>query len=97
MSASPSVVNFAPAAASFCSISACEKPGPRKAPDMRRPFADAVHRQHRGALERRGIEGGGRVAEMMLAEQQTAGIKSFGEFLQLAAQQVFLEQFFAQP
>ena len=48
----------------------------------RRPFADAVHGQHGGVLERRGIEGRRRVAQMMLAEQQLADVEILGEFLQ---------------
>ena len=36
----------------------------------RRPLADAVHGQHRGLLERRGKEGGGGVALVVLGEEQ---------------------------
>ncbi len=36
----------------------------------RRPFAHAVHRQHRRALERRGEEGAGGMAQVVLGEQQ---------------------------
>ena len=43
----------------------------------RRPFADAVHGQHRRALERRGVERRGGMAEMMLAEQEPRSGRTF--------------------
>jgi hypothetical protein len=62
------------------------------------PFADAVEGEHRGPLERRGIERGGRVAQMVLAEQEPRLPVEFGvRGLELVGQQRLLEQLFAQP
>ena len=36
----------------------------------RRPFTNAIERQHGGTVERRGIKSGSRVAQMVLAKQQ---------------------------
>src|SRR5882757_4021169 len=63
----------------------------------RGPFADAVHGQHGSALEWRGIESRRRMAQMMLAEQQPAGVEIFGKFPYLVAQQAFLKQLLLEP
>jgi hypothetical protein len=63
----------------------------------RRPFADAVHGQHRRMLERGGIKRRGRVAQMMLAKQQPVLVEITGVFCKFIAQQVFLKQLLAQP
>src|SRR3984957_3642980 len=61
------------------------------------PFADTVHGEHGRIVERRGIKRRGRMAQMMLAEQQPTLVEIAGEFPELVAQQVLLKQFLAQP
>ena len=48
-------------------------------------------------VERRGVEGRSRVAQVMLAEQQPALVEIFRERPELVTQQVLLKQLFAQP
>src|SRR5207302_1640418 len=64
----------------------------------RRPFANAVQRQHRGSIERRRIEGRSRMTQMMLGENQFV----FPIEIRLlppefANEQRLLKQLFAQP
>ena len=62
------------------------------------PLADAVQRQDRGLVEGRGVEGAGRVAQVVLAEQQPLEPGRLGiDLLQFPDQQVLQEQLLAQP
>ena len=63
----------------------------------RRPFADAVHGEHRRILIRRGVERRSRVAQMMLAEQKLLAVELGRERLQLVGEQALLEQLLLQP
>ena len=59
----------------------------------RGPFADAVHRQHGGFLERRRKKSGSGVALMVLAKQEPVFPIEVGrECLELVAQELLLEQ-----
>ena len=64
----------------------------------RGPFAHAVHRQHGRPLERRGEEGAGGMAQVMLGEQQLAlPIDVVAQRLQLLDQQALLEELLLEP
>ncbi len=64
----------------------------------RAPFADAIHGEYGGLGKPRGIKRARGVAQMVLGEQQAiTPVEIGGKLLQLAADQVFLEQLFAQP
>ena len=64
----------------------------------RRPFADPVHRQDQGVLERRGEEGRGGMAQMVLGEEELAlPVEILLDLLQMILQQRFLEQLLPQP
>ena len=63
----------------------------------RGPLADAVHGEYGRILERRGIEGRGRVAQMVLAEQQLGAVELRRKLLQFVREQALLEQLFLQP
>src|SRR5690606_18521303 len=64
----------------------------------RRPLADAVHRQHGGAIERRRVKGARGVAQVMLGEQQLLPpVDVVVEPLELAHEQAFLEQLLLEP
>jgi hypothetical protein len=63
-----------------------------------RPLAHAVHGQHQGLLERRGIESGCGVAQMVFAEQELLlPVEALAEVTKLVAQKRFLKQLLAQP
>ena len=63
-----------------------------------RPFAHAVHGQHRGLVEGGRVEGAGGVRQMMLGEEQLpAPVHVRVHGLQLSSQQVLLEQLFLDP
>src|SRR5437764_10960101 len=63
-----------------------------------RPLAHAVHRQDCRAFERRGKEGGSRVAQMMFGEEQPArycvGIRNFTQFV---GEQLLLKKLLLEP
>jgi hypothetical protein len=65
----------------------------------RRPLAHTVHRQDRGALERRGIERARRMAEMVLGEEQLlAPVDAVAErFGHVVHEQALLEELLAYP
>ena len=71
---------------------------PAKGDRRRRPFADAVHSKDRSLGKAGRKECRRRMALVMFAEKEffVPG-KLFGEFPQFIAQQLLLEQFFAQP
>src|SRR5262249_3165391 len=57
----------------------------------RRPFADPVHAQEQGLVERRGIEGAGEMRLVMLGEQELVRVEGRIEPLQLGLQQALLK------
>ena len=64
----------------------------------RRPLADPVHCQDCGLLERRGKKSRGCMALVMLGEKQLAlPVEVRRVFFQLIAQELLLEQLFAEP
>src|SRR5438034_739245 len=64
----------------------------------RRPFADAVHRENDSLAEGRGIERARRVALMVLREKQPGlPVEILHPALELAFDQVLLEQFLLEP
>src|SRR5207244_11791319 len=60
----------------------------------RRPFTDTIHGENHGLVERRRIEGRGRMAQMMFGEKQPGTIELLIEFPKLLSQQALLEQLF---
>ena len=64
----------------------------------RAPLADTIHGQHGRLPEGAWIEGRGRVAQVVLGEQQLLlGVELGRELLQLLGEQTLLEQLLAQP
>src|SRR5262249_25653820 len=64
----------------------------------RRPLADAVKREDRSWLKRRGIESGSRMTKMVLRERKPlVPVEIRFERFQLAGEQRFEEELFAQP
>ena len=64
----------------------------------RAPLADAVERQHQRLLERGGVEGGGRVAQVVLGKQQLGRPVMAGlDARELPGEAVLLEQLLLDP
>src|ERR671912_1624805 len=74
-----------------------ERPAATNAERRRGPFPDAVHCQYHGLVERRGVEGAGRMALMMFREQQTIASRDDAEPFQLAHEKLLLKQLLADP